>query len=204
MCGVSDHPAQPQCPLIQFTRVLPCLQIRFEALERAIVGVERQPYIGHLDHIRRVAGGDHGREFFEGRTPGQGSDFDPYVGVGVLESLDDALEGFGALGACDHLDQLQGRGCLSGERQTYPEYGGGKPQCRPHERGRFKLARMAALRSSHSASTPSKPICNRTTRSGTPKSTAEFGPAACTRVTSAGITRLSCPPQLTPILKIRS
>ena len=62
-------------------------------------------------------------------------------------------------------------------------------------------ASNARSRSFHKSEASSKPTYRRTRRGDTPKSTAALGEPAWLIDISAGMTRLSCPPQLTPSLK---
>ena len=127
----------------------------------------------------------------------------------LLEARHDVLQRLRPLGARDHLDELQRR-VGARRRRTEQEAGGGSHQqafpgivvislsCRFERRVRAVMTGglPRGLARCRSRARP----CPRGRRGAAPcgptrrKSTAEFGPAACTRVTSAGTTRLSWPP----------
>ena len=106
---VLDVAAKLQGARRQARRVLPFFKIRLQALQHAVIGVEREPGVGHLHDVRHLAGRDHGGELLERLAPGQRDDLDLGAGICGLEPADDGFQRFRALGAGDHLDELQRR-----------------------------------------------------------------------------------------------
>jgi hypothetical protein len=66
--------------------VTPLGHVGREILELAVGAVEAEPALGHLDDVGRVAGLDHGQEFFEGLTPGQRDELDLDARMAVSNS----------------------------------------------------------------------------------------------------------------------
>src|SRR5262249_35057847 len=176
-----------------------------QALELAVAGVEREPALRHLHHVRDLAALHHREQLLEGLSPGQRDDVDGDAGIGLLERAHLLLQQIGALRAGDHFDQLQlAVGPGRSDREA-GQQGDGTEQFL-HDLPPFPVvdAVRACCRSAHKSSTSSNPICSRTSRGDTPKSRIELMPPACCSPTSAGKARLSCPPQLTPSLNMRS
>ena len=105
--GVVDRAAELERAIVQVLGLAPLLEIGLETLERAVLGIEREPGVGHLHHVRRLAGGDHGGELLERLAPGQRDDLDLGARICRFEGRDDFLQCRGALRAGDDFDQLQ-------------------------------------------------------------------------------------------------
>ena len=95
--GVVDVAAELERAVVQVRRCAPTSRDRARGLEQPVVGIERQPGVGHLDHVGRLAGRDHGGELLERLAPGQRDDLDLGAGIGRLELADDRLQRLGAL-----------------------------------------------------------------------------------------------------------
>ena len=104
---VLDHRAELDRAVGQLLGLGPLVHPGLQALELVVVGVERQPAVGHLDHVGDLAALDHGRQLLERLAPGQGGHLDLHARVGRLELGDHALEQLGPLRAGDHLGELQ-------------------------------------------------------------------------------------------------
>ena len=73
---VVDVAAELDRARVELAAFVPALHVGAEIDQLVVVGVERQPAVRHLDHVRDLAALDHGRELLEGLAPGQGRDLD--------------------------------------------------------------------------------------------------------------------------------
>ena len=109
----------------QLGGAVPVVHVGRQIDELVVVGIERHPAVGHLDHVRGLPALHHRRQPLEGLAPGQRRDLDRHTRIGRLEFIDHRPQLLGARRAGDHLDEADrlGRGTARPEHE-----GGGRGQ----------------------------------------------------------------------------